>query len=614
MANRRRMILAGATALTVTLIGQLLVTNTAEAGPDTNPAGSAALANEITNKFAAYGNSGSTNHWTGGDGLEAIELPGGRVIWFFNDYWYGVGTPTGTRGSYDAVMPRNGIVIQNADGTMGATVAGAGGSTLVNTTLGGWLWGGGQRLEGATIQKFYMRMGNTSGSVFPTALGAELRTIPTGSVQDETSYGNPTGGLPANVRDCTLTVPGHCILWGMALADYVDDGVPYTYIYASDVSAGSSSKKLRIARVPQGDLTATWRYFTGDNNSWSTDPGDAIATGTVASEALSVTKQSGRWVLVTQDTAGGLNGNVISYYADKPWGFTSDEKSTLFAMPEATVGSGTPGVGIWAYTPRLMPHLSTSGDQVVIGYSVNSLLEDSACGKLAYVDASVYRPHFRSVTLPHPAQPSGFQAPTRPDPDSRWMPTSQLPAWCSSGSAAVPSPTGVTATPNSVNSDLTFSWSQSPTATWSFGFQFRPAGGSWSAEYPLFVPNNRTWTAGLLTPGRSYEFRVRAMTWYGQPSAWTTKSATMPIDAPTGLGVARTAATKCSLTITDPQVGVYWQVQQQKVGTTTWSTPVAVGTKTPYFLVTSGVKYDFRVRAYSDYATSAWTTAKRCGL
>ena len=65
----------------------------------------------------------------------------------------------------------------------------------------------------------------------------------------------------------------------MALADYVDDGVPYTYIYASDVSAGSSSKKLRIARVPQGNLTATWRYYTGSNDSWSTNPADAIDTG-----------------------------------------------------------------------------------------------------------------------------------------------------------------------------------------------------------------------------------------------------------------------------------------------------------------------------------------------
>ena len=93
MANRRRTILAGAAALTVTLIGQLLVTEAADAGPDTNPAGTAALANEITSKFAAYGNTGTADHWTGGDGFEAIELPGGRVIWFFNDYWYGTGTP-----------------------------------------------------------------------------------------------------------------------------------------------------------------------------------------------------------------------------------------------------------------------------------------------------------------------------------------------------------------------------------------------------------------------------------------------------------------------------------------------------------------------------------------
>ena len=89
----------------------------------------------------------------------------------------------------------------------------------------------------------------------------------------------------------------------------------------------------------------------------------------------------------------------------------------------------------------------------------------------------------------------------------------------------------------------------------------------------------------------------------------------MPIDAPTGLSVARTAADKCTLSITDPQVGVYWKVQQRKAGTTTWSAATAVGTKNPWFAVTAGVKYDFRVQAYSAYDTGGpWTAAKRCSL
>ena len=69
---------------------------------------------------------------------------------------------------------------------------------------------------------------------------------------------------------------------------------------------------------------------------------------------------------------------------------------------------------------------------MIIGYSVNSLLEEQRLRSLATLDASVYRPHFKMVTLPHPAASTGFQAPTRADPDSRWMSVSQLPAWCGS--------------------------------------------------------------------------------------------------------------------------------------------------------------------------------------
>lgn len=597
--GRFRSMTVGAATLVVALAGQLVLVDTADAGPDANAPGTPALATEITNKFTSYGNSTSVDRWTGGDGLEAIELPDGRVLWFFNDYWYGTVKSNLTRGPFQASMPRNGIVIQNANGTMGQTVSGSGGATLMNTGSG-WLWGGDQRLQGGTVQKFYMRMVADGG--WGSAVGVELRTIPTGSVASPGTYGDLTAQLPADVRSCSAQgVAGHCTLWGMALADHGS----YTYVYGADVS--SSGKDLKIARVPQGDFAGLWEYWNG--SGWSTEQADAIDTGTVASEAMSVTYQGGRWVLVGQDTHGGLGGNVISYYADTPWGFTAADKSTLFKMPETTADWS-----VWAYTPRLIPHLSTGGNQVIIGYSVNSQLQDSSCGAHNYIDATVYRPRFKAVTLP--TTPGGsYQAPNGAQPAAKWLTAAELPGWCAPGTAAVPAPTGVTATPGQGNTALTFGWSQTaPSSDWSYGFQFRASGDAWGTEWPLFAPASNTWTGGLLTPARTYEFRIRASTWEGRNSAWTTKTVTMPINAPTGLSVARTAANKCTLNITDPQGGVFWRVQQRQVGATAWTSLGAVGTKTPWYAVTSGVRYDYRVQAYSDYGSSAWTTATRCGL
>lgn len=605
-----RRLAAGAGALAAVLVGQLVVVDAAEAGPDTNAPGTAALAGEIQGKFEAYGNSTSVGRWTGGDGLEAIELPDGRVLWFFNDYFHGTVNADQTRDPFQASMPRNGIVIQNANGTMGQTVIGNLQGPNADKTLmrpySGWLWGGDQRLEGNTVQKFYMHM---QPGGWGTSVGVELRTIPTGSVADANTHGNLTSQLPPDVAECSAQPwPGHCVLWGMAMADHGG----FTYIYGADIAPGS--KKLRIARVDQGDLTGTWKYWTG--TGWSFSQADAIDTGTTASEALSVTYQQGRWVLVTQDTVGELGGDVISYYADTPYGFTGADKSTLFGMPETTAEWG-----IWSYTPRVLPHLSSGGNQVIIGYSFNSQYKDGSCGQHEYIDASIYRPRFRSVSLPDAATGTSPVPANGPSPGSRWLLPDDRPAWCKTDPALPPaqlppSPSGVTATAAGGNTSLQYSWTQPSyvNAGWSYGFQFRAAGDEWGTEWPMFAPDSRTWTAGYLSPGRTYEFRVRAVTWEGTNSPWTTKTVTMPINAPTGLSVTRTASNKCSLTITDPQGGVYWHVQQRKLDTTAWGAATAVATKTPWFGVTAGVKYEYRVRAYNSYANGPWSVVKKCGL
>lgn len=466
----------------------------------------------LTNQFQNYGNT--SGKWNGADGAESLRLPDGRVLWFFNDTYHGPVNPDGTRRPFQSSFLRNSLVIQNGSSmsTVTSTSGGTASSLVEAAVPGEWLWGGDQMLSGGTVYKFYQRIASTGTCTFCFAVkGAELVAMPVATIDNPATYTKVPVPTPANC------VPGdavgsHCTMWGTAL---VSDAT-YTYIYSTEydrVSASTLNKYLHLARVPKGQFGAEWEFWNG-GGVWSDDPALSKRMMNGVAEGFSVTYISGRYVLLTQGLTGGLAGNMEAYYSATPTGFNGGNKTVLHMTRETTTDWGN-----WTYEYRVVPHLS-SGNNVVVAYSVNSNYLDGACTAQNYWQADVYRPRFVQFTLPSSPQGGSYVAPTKAPPGAPW--TLTPPAYCTDNTLAAPSPANVKATALP-GASIRLSWTR-PTAggKWSYEGKWRDAtaGQPWS-DWVLFTPDSDNWTPGWLTPGHKYEFQMRAVAWSGAKSAWS---------------------------------------------------------------------------------------------
>ncbi|MCF2531677.1 DUF5005 domain-containing protein [Yinghuangia soli] len=496
-ARRAVLILAAAFAALLSPLGITPV----QAAVPTTPYSS------LTNQFQNYGNSSGA--WNGADGAESLKLPDGRVLWFFNDTYHGPVNPDGTRRPFQSRFLRNSLVIQNGSAMSTVTGSANGPSSLVEAAVPGeWLWGGDQMLSGGTVYKFYQRIAPVpppcQGDFCFRVNGAELVAMPVATITDPTTYRKVPVPSPA---DC---VPGvHCTLWGTAL---VSDAT-YTYLYNTeyDHTGGVLNKYLHLARVPKGQFTGTWEYWNG--STWSTDPAQSARMMNGVSEGFSVTYTGGRYVLITQGLTGALAGNMEAYYSATPTGFNGGNKTVLHMTRETTTDTGN-----WTYEYRLVPHLS-SGNTVVVAYSVNSLYVDGACTAQNYWQANLYRPRFVQFTLPATAQGGAYISPTKAPPGAPW--TMTRPDYCTDNTKAAPAPTNVKATALT-GAAIKLSWTRpTPGGKWSYEGKWRDAtaGQAWS-DWVLFTPDADNWTPALLAPGHKYEFQMRAVAWSGAVSAW----------------------------------------------------------------------------------------------
>lgn len=463
----------------------------------------------LNNLFQSYGNT--SGQWSGGDGTQSLRLPDGRVVWFFNDSWYGTVEPNGTRRPFTTVMPRNMLVIQNGSAMTSVAGSGPDRTMVAPSSNGDWLWGGDNMVAGGTIYKFYQRYKAVPGSgsafgFYPT--GVELVAMPVSTLNNPGSFTKVS--IPPAICDASPNAGARCYLWGTALYSTST----HTYIYGTESIAASSSpeKYLHIARVPSGQFTAPWEYWTG--SSWSSSQADSTRVMNGVSEGFSVTRHNGRYVLLTQGLEGGLAGNMIAYYSDTPTGFTASRQSVLHMTGETTTDWGD-----WTYEYRVVPHLS-SGSTVVVSYNINSQYKDGACLGRNYYTASVYRPKFIQFTLPSTPSGGSYIAPTKPPIGSPW--TLNPPAYCGDSSLPGPSPANLAATA-SAGARITLSWTApSPAGRYSYDVEWRDAtaAAAWNS-FSLFAPDSMSNPFYDLVPGHRYEFRIRAVTWAGNLSPWT---------------------------------------------------------------------------------------------
>lgn len=320
-----------------------------------------------------YGDQGG--HWTGGDRTASVPLPDGRTAWLFSDTYLGTVNADQSRPA-NSPMVRNTLVVQNADGSLGATLHGgtaAAPASLVEVAgspLHYWVADG--LVEGGSLKVLYNRYATTGGG------GLDVR--PEGTAL-------ATFSLPGLTLTDLRTLPVSTgVAWGSEIL--VDGG--HTYVYGAE-HAGDGPKGLRIARTTA--LGATWEFWNG--SGWTANEAGSARVLTGVGTAFSVTRIGAEYVLVTMDGNTTFSATVVGYPAPAPTG-PFGEPRTLYEAP--TVSPGRPVI---YYDTTVHPRYS-SGGTFVLSYNVNSL--DPAD---VLADARIYRPRFVTVDwLAPPPDPS----------------------------------------------------------------------------------------------------------------------------------------------------------------------------------------------------------------
>ncbi|WP_285742272.1 DUF5005 domain-containing protein [Lentzea sp. NBRC 105346] len=307
-----------------------------------------------------YGDQGG--HWTGGDRTTSIPLPDGRTAWLFSDTFLGTVNPDHSRPP-GSPMPRNTMVVQEKDGTLGATLHGGTPEhprALVEGTSNEHLWVADGTVVNGALSVLYNRYEKTgNGALDVRSTGTSLATF----------------ALPDLKLDTVTPLPlSPDVAWG---SEILDDG-EFTYVYGAE-HRGHEPKQLLIARTH--DLSKAWEFWTGAG--WSPHESDAAPALSGIGTAFSVTRAGTGFVLVTVDGTTPFSRKILAYPATSPTGPFGAPR-VLYEAPEGA----TPERRIIVYDATTHPQLN------VLSYNVNSLdLADNLA------DARIYRPRFLDLEL-----------------------------------------------------------------------------------------------------------------------------------------------------------------------------------------------------------------------
>jgi hypothetical protein len=494
------------------------------------------------NLFQDYGDT--SGQWSGGDGAQSVLLPDGSTMWFFGDTYLGKTNADGTRPPLATGIAHNSAVRQ-AGSHLGPTFAGLpGAGGYVFTSNYSWvnppapynipgryeLINGDQVMEGGHVYKF-MQLADTYAA--PPGVGYRL----VGTVLQPFAYDTLAGDLTplaSSVLSSDDSPGSDPVIWGAGLL--VSGG--YLYIYG--VQPGNSAS-LYLARVPAGVSPAdgaAWQYWDASGptcsptaSDWSPDALSASPLMPGVSEGFSVTNVNGTFVLLSNDGTSAVNASAaIAHYASCPTGFAADG-------PAYTVYAPSLPYGYLAYEYRIVPQFS-DGSDVLISYSTDTLRVDNSCLYESYYNASIYRPRFLAVRLPHIRGPSGpvrqVTAPPPPTPATPPVPPAQEtfhPAGPGDNYGAENCQPGATADKpvlvlaSHANGELPVTWTMQPTGMWLYTVTYcdtnrmNCAGNSTIPELPqcatpnvecgnLLVWGSRALALEYLIAGDEYQITV----------------------------------------------------------------------------------------------------------
>jgi len=217
----------------------------------------------------------------------------------------------------------------------------------------------------------------------------------------------------------------------------------------------------------------------------------------------------------------------MAYYAPCLTGFSPRDPRHPIYDPRLPAG-------FLAYEYRIVPQFS-SGSDVLVSYSVNSLRVDASCLSENNYDASIYRPRFLDVALPGIRGPAGpiaappdklpvqYRSPRVTPPAEIFHPSSAADTYaadnCHPGTApAAPSLTLA----RGQRGGISLAWTMRPAGMWRFTLSYCDTSAPRHSCGHMFLWGVTSATLRHLVPGDTYTIRVAAEKWVPRPvPAWS---------------------------------------------------------------------------------------------
>ena len=380
-------LLVGATCVFGAQIGEQAASAACAAGTYLDAA-------QLTSSFARTGLGGydDVEGFGGGDYQHAFPLPGGRVLWLFQDLFFS--NDTDLNEPVNNAAHNSGLIQQGSCftilGTQGRDFIGD--AETIDSQRWFWPLDGEIGFDGK-LWVFMVEMANPAGTgANPGALPVKTWLAIIDPITLQQLYFQPAPDAGA-----TSALYG----WSVTSNDQ------YSYLYghcyrqfANDVSGSGQFDKScmpnsYVARVPVGHFDIQPEYWNG--TTWVDQPGAAkpVLTHPIANP-MSVQWFGDMWVSVTK--AGDWWGNTVFVdVAAQPQGpWTTVQSIPVLGMRKCSQGCAN-------YSAFLMPWLDASG-RMIVGIS------NGGDYPLWLANGTLYRPTFFSVDLP--ASPPPTLSPT----------------------------------------------------------------------------------------------------------------------------------------------------------------------------------------------------------
>lgn len=284
-----------------------------------------------------------TRGWAGGDLMDRLPLPGGRVLWIFGDTFVGDVDEEGRLAPAYRFVRNSAIVQDGMCFDMVETDDGAGWVTWLSDDT--WLWPLEATIDNGLLHVFMVRVQHVSGAAPALSfevVGGALAVF----TLDDLSH-------PSAVIDGSPTVDGKPFGFGVVRHGRHH----YAYAHVNDVGSF-------VSRAPAGSLAdfGAWEYWTG--TGWHAD---ATRASTVADQRIRVARAAGGGFV---SLALPFGSTVVSMSrADAPEGpFVLEREVALAGLVDPDTS--------WAYQPLFM---ELAGEPVltvnVLPWDTTSVLE-----------------------------------------------------------------------------------------------------------------------------------------------------------------------------------------------------------------------------------------------